>query len=146
MRMLTAISLLLFLALASGCAASDTNEFTLFKHQARRAAYEWRISEARAAATPEWRIGTTNIPVSPDKAWQIALDSFAKRGEGGGDLLRMQILPFNLSGESKTLRKKFYYRIEYVPGAFDSMFVVVLMDGTVLEPQRIPNLPPEEIK
>jgi len=29
---------------------------------------------------------------------------------------------------------------------FDSMLVVVLMDGTVLEPKRMPDLSPEEIK
>jgi hypothetical protein len=141
-------TLWLMLLTATSCfAGGDTNEVTLFKHQARRQAYEWRISKARILATPEWRIGSKKVPVSPDKAWQIAQDWFRKQGRGGaGDFVRMEIRSFDISGTSKDLRGKCFYRIECSPLQFDYMVVVVLMDGTVLQPERIPDLPPEEIK
>jgi hypothetical protein len=147
MRTLVVIPLLLLAAQLSALAAGDTNEFTLFKHQARRAAYEWRISEARILATPEWKIGSKKIPLSPDRAWQIAQEWFRKQGQGGaGDFVRIEIRSFDPGGYSKSLRGKCYYCVESIPRAFDSMLVVVLMDGTVLEPRGIPNLSPEEIK
>jgi len=147
MRTLTTFTLLLVLSQVSAFADGSTNEFTLFKHQARRAAYEWRISEARILATPEWRIGSKKIPVSPDKAWQIAQGWFRKQSRGGpGDFVRMEIHSFDPSGTSKDLRRRCFYRIECRPMQFDSMLVVVLMDGTVLEPKRMPDLSPEEIK
>ncbi len=147
MHEIITISLLLLFAQFSAFAAGDTNEFTLFKHQARRAAYEWRISEARILATPEWKTGRKKIPVSPDRAWQIAQDWFRKKGRGGaGDFVRMEIRSFDQSGTSKNLRGRCFYRIECSPMQFDYMLVVVLMDGTVLEPRRIPDLLPEENK
>jgi hypothetical protein len=147
MRELVSITLLFAVAQLSASAAGDTNEFTLFKHQARRAAYEWRISEARISATPEWKIGSRKIPLSPDRAWQIAQDWFRKQARGGaGDFVRMEIRSFDPGGYSKKLRGKCYYRVECIPAQFDSMLVVILMDGTVLEPRRIPDLPPAEIK
>ena len=145
MREMAVIPMVLLVAQLSAFAAGDTNEFTLFKHQARRTAYEWRISEARIRATPEWKMGSKKIPVSPDRAWQIAQDWFRKQGRGGvGDFVRMEIRSFDPSGASKSLRGRCFYRIECIPMQFDSMLVVVLMDGTVLEPRRIPNLPPQE--
>jgi hypothetical protein len=124
-----------------------TNEITLLKYQSRRAAHEWRISEARILATPEWKMGSKKVPVSPDKAWQIAQDWFKKEGRGGaGDFVSIEIRSFDPGGYSKKLRGKCYYRVECIPAPFDSMLVVILMDGTVLEPLRIPNLPTEEIQ
>jgi len=147
MRELIPLALLLAATQLSASATRDTNEFTLFKHQGRRAAYEWRISEARILATPEWKIGSEKIPLSPDRAWQIAQDWFRKKdGAGAGSFVRMEIRSFDIGGESKKLRGKCYYRVECIRAQFDSMLVVILMDGTVLEPRRIPDLPPEEIK
>jgi hypothetical protein len=147
MRIFVVIPLLLLAAQLSALAVGDTNEFTLFKHQARRAAYEWRISDARILATPEWKIGSKKIPVSPDKAWRIVQDWCRKRGQGGaGDFVRMEIRSFDPSFTRKTWRGRCFYRIEFIPMQFDSMLAVVLMDGTVLEPRRIPDLSPEEIK
>src|SRR5256885_250584 len=113
------IPLLLLVAQLSAFAAGDTNEFTLFKHQARRAAYEWRISEARILATPEWKIDSKKIPVSPDKAWKIAQAWFRKQGRSGaGDFVRMEIRSFDLSGTNKNLRGRCFYRIECSPMQF----------------------------
>ena len=135
-------------------AAGNTNELSLFKHQGRRQAYEWRISEARIAAMPKWDIDRHRIPIAPEKAWQIAKAWLKKRGTSRHDLVKLEIVPFvrdiGLSAERKRLLKDFlnryYYRIECVPAVFDSMVVVVLMDGNVLEPLPIASLPPEEIK
>ena len=146
MRTLTAIVSFLIVATACALAGSDTNEFTLLKHQARRQAYEWRVSEARILATPEWSIDATNAPVAPERAWKIAKDWFKKKDRGEPDLVRMELRPFDLSGETKGLRKRFFYRIECSPMQFDYMIVIVLMDGTVLEPRPIPWLKPEELK
>jgi hypothetical protein len=147
MSQLTAIPFLLLVTQLSALSAGNTNEFTLFKHQARRAAYEWRISEARILATPEWKMGRKKIPVSPDKAWQIAQDWFRKQGRGGaGDFVSMEIRSFDPSGTNTNLRGRYFYRIECSPMQFDYMLVVVLMEGTVLEPKHIPDLPLGEIK
>src|SRR5207249_5416310 len=81
-RTLTAIVSFLIVATACALAGSDTNEFTLLKHQARRQAYEWRVSEARILATPEWSIDATNAPVAPERAWKIAKDWFKKKDRG----------------------------------------------------------------
>jgi hypothetical protein len=135
-------------------AAGNTNELSLFKHQGRRQAYEWRISEARIAATPKWDIDRRRIPIAPEKAWRIATAWFKKQGRARPDLVRLEIVPFvrdiDLSAERKRLLKdlleRYYYRIECVPAVFDSMVVIVLMDGSVLEPLRIPSLSAGEIK
>jgi hypothetical protein len=147
MRNLIAVLFLLLVAQLSAFPAGDTNEFTLFKHQGRRAAYEWRISEARILATPEWKIDSKKIPLSPGKAWRIVQDWHRRQGAAGaGDLVRMEICQFYPSKLGKNVRGRYYYRIEFIPRQFDSMLAVVLMDGTVLEPRGIPHLAPEEIK
>jgi hypothetical protein len=135
-------------------AEGNTNELSLFKHQGRRQAYEWRISEGRIAATPKWDIDRHKIPVAPEKAWQIAKAWFKKQGRSRPDLVRLEIVPFvrdiDLGAERKRVLKdlldRYYYRIECVPAVFDSMVVVVLMDGSVLEPLPIASLPAEEIR
>lgn len=154
MRRFSAVLLVLMLVAGGALGADRTNELTLFKHQGRRQAYEWRISEARVAATPKWNMDRAKVPVAPEKAWRIAKDWFKKQGELEADFVRMEIRPFvinsTLSSESRhrlgDLLDRYYYRIECIPAAFDSMLVVVLMDGTVLEPVRIAHLPLEEIK
>jgi hypothetical protein len=154
MRALVIIVLVGLFVPESAQAAGSTNELSLFKHQGRRQAYEWRISEARIAATPKWNIDRHRIPIAPEKAWQIAKAWFKKQGRSRPDLVRLEIVPFvrdiDLSAEQKRLLKslldRYYYRIECVPAVFDSMVVVVLMDGSMLEPLPIATLPAEEIK
>lgn len=134
--------------------ASSTNEWSLFKHQGRHQAYEWRISEARIASTPRWDIDTAKIPVTPDKAWRIAKDWFKKQNQEHPAFVKMEVRPFvldnELSPETRSRLKdvlgRYYYRIECIPAAFDSMVVVVLMDGSVLEPVPIPDLALEWLK
>jgi hypothetical protein len=71
----------------------------LFKHQGRRQAYEWRISEARIAATPTWRMDAKKAPVAPDKAWRIAKDWFKKQGKSQPDFVMMEIRPFVIDSD-----------------------------------------------
>jgi hypothetical protein len=154
MRALPLLLLVCLLVPVAALGAGTTNELSLLKYQGRRQAYEWRISEARIAATPKWNIDAGKIPVAPDRAWQIAKEWFKKQGKSRPDLLRLEIVPFvrdtDLSADRKRQLKdllgRYYYRVECVPAAFDSMVVAVLMDRSVLEPFPIANLPPEEIK
>jgi len=89
-------------------------------------------------------MGATNIPLSPDKAWQVAKNWFLKHDYGQPEFARMEIRPFALSDSPhKSWRRRFFYRIECIPMQFDSMLVIVLLDGTVLEPKRIPWQPGE---
>lgn len=141
------LSRLVAFGAASG--ASSTNDWSLFKHQGRRKAYEWRISEARIASTPRWNIDGGKIPVAPDKAWRLAKAWLAKQNLVTPDFVRMEVRPFVLDSgftseqrlRLKNVLGRYYYRVECVPAVFDTMVVVVLMDGTVLEPIQIPDLP-----
>ena len=129
--------------------AADTNEFILMKHQGRRQAYEWPITQARILASPEWDAATAKIPLSPDRAWKIARDWFKEQGVSAPDLIAITIRPFVVQGTSfrpTTLEKRFFYRIDCVPAALDSMVVIILLDGTVVEPRRIKDLQTDEIK
>jgi hypothetical protein len=139
-----------FLLIVAAVAAlgADTNEITLFKHQARWHIYEWRISEDRILATPEWRF-EKKIPIPPDKAVKIAKRWLEKRG-GLDSLMEIYIRPFVIktaySDAIRPLERRFYYVIHCRPGGvfFDSMKVVVLMDGSVLEPKEIREIGAEK--
>ena len=133
------------------CFAEDsTNEFLLLKHQSRHQAYEWRVSEARLLATPEWDFDRRKIPIDATEAWRIAKDWLKKHGHDDPELIRIEIrrlaIESTVGKTDKRWLKRFYYRIDCIPAVFDSMAVVVLMDGTVVEPKRISDLPVEEIK
>jgi hypothetical protein len=72
-------------------AGLSTNEFILFKHQSRHQAYEWRLSEARLLATPEWSFDGHKIPLGPDKAWQIARVWLKKHGHDSPELVSITL-------------------------------------------------------
>jgi hypothetical protein len=142
---------LFVLALSFGLrvfAGPSTNEFTLFKQQSRHQAYEWRLSEARLLATPGWDAEHQKIRLGPDKAWQIARVWLKKHGYDSPELvsitLRRLAIESNVGRLDKRWLTRFFYRIECVPAVFDSMLVVVLLDGTVVEPSPIPDLPVQE--
>ena len=140
---------MVFFSLISTFAAGNP-ELVLQKYQGLHQAYEWRIKQERILATPEWNVDSTNIPIAPDKAWQITKDWFLKQGKPRPDFVRIEIRPFVPESENtkldERLKKKFYYQIQCSPthyaegGKFDYMFVFVLMDGTVLEPILIDSL------
>ncbi len=131
-------------------AEPSTNEFSLFKHQSRHEAYEWWISEARLLATPEWRSDREKVPLAPDKAWRIGRAWLKRRGFPSPELnsitLRRLATESSISNADKRWLTRFFYRIDCVPAMFDTMVVVVLMDGTVVEPRLIPSMSPEELR
>jgi hypothetical protein len=124
--------------------AADSPVFILFKRLREHETCEWRISEARALATPEWNIDSSDAPLAPDKAWKIAKDWFARQGKPRPEFVKIEIRPFVPESEStklnEGLKKRFYYLIDcspvhHIEGMnFDYMSVIVLMDATVLEP------------
>lgn len=136
--------------------AEGNAEIILFKYQGLHQAYEWRVSETRMLATPEWNIDMTNIPIGPDKAWQAAKNWFKKQGKDRPDFVRIEIWPVIPESEStkldQKLKKRFYYRVEcspqhHVEGTdFSYMYVLVLMDGSVLDPIPIEPLLTEPLK
>jgi hypothetical protein len=128
------------LLVASICSfAADTNQITLFTLHASGQVEEWRISESRVLATPEWIPGES-IPLSPDKAWEIARDWSLAHGYSKPHLLGMLIQPVSTPITSVIIPSpcRFYYDIT-CSSPEHSRFaqVVVLMDGTVLEPHQV---------
>jgi len=133
----------LFGVLISAPAATETNaEYLIFTHQSRHQAFEWHFYFSRMLATPEWNAEIDKIPLAPDKAWQIAKGWFKTYGCDHPELVSIEIRPFIRESEAghidKRLAKRFYYRIHCVPASLDTMYVYILMDGTVVEPTEKP--------
>jgi hypothetical protein len=95
-------------------------------------------------ATPEWNMGSEKIPLQPDRAWQIARNWFVTNNCANPELIKIEIFPVVRESEAdgtiidKRLARRFYYRVECIPGLLDTMVVYVLMDGSVLEPINEP--------
>ena len=137
MRTLIITSWLVLVAPVLSHAAGDTNEFTLFTSRVDGQKSEWKISESRILATPEWKPGAESIPLSPDKAWQIARGWCLKHGFGESDLASLWIQPIPRTG----VDSRFYYSIRCHNSAHRNFIeVVVLLDGTVLEPRQVSDL------
>lgn len=137
MRILIITSWLVLVAPVLSYAAGDTNEFTLFTSRADGQKSEWKISESRVLATPEWKPGAKSISLSPDKAWQIAREWCLKHDFGESDLASLWIQPFPRTG----VGSRFYYSIRcHNPAHSHFMEVVVLLDGSVLEPHQVSDL------
>ena len=138
MRILIITSWLALVAPVLSYAAGDTNEFTLFTSRADGQKFEWRISESRLLATPAWSPDSQSVPLSPDKAWQIARDWSQAHGYSKPHLLMVMLQPFSAPKTSEGAHGRFYYHIE-CSSPEHSVFarVVVLMDGTVIEPHQV---------
>jgi hypothetical protein len=131
MRTLIITSFLLLVAPACSF-ATDTNQFTLLSSLT----IEWSISESRVLATPKWIPGES-IPLPPDKAWRIARDWFQAHGFSKPRLVTMSIQGIS-SLKTGDIPDRFYYLIWYSsPKPSMDSKVVILMDGTVLEPHQI---------
>jgi len=138
MRTFIITSWLFLVAPLLGYAAGGTNEFKLFTYRANGEKSEWRISTSRVLATPEWKPGTNSIPLSPDRALQIAREWCLKKGFVEPELTSLWIQPFPRTD----VGSRFYYNINIHcrnPARSNSMSVVVLLDGTVLEPRSVPD-------
>lgn len=118
----------------------DTNELTLFTTRSQGQVDEWRISESRLRTTPEWN-PDESIPLPPDKAWQVARGWSLAHGYSEPHLAGIMIQPFNTPGTSQDIRR-YYYNINCTSPEKRTMGrVVVLMDGTVLEPHHLAEAP-----
>ena len=84
--------------------------------------------------------GKEDAPLSLERAIRIACEWIGKREFRSADVSAVgseikNIFIESLHSEEKELRQVFYYRITFETGFFDQAACVVLMDGTVLEPE-----------
>ncbi len=82
---------------------------------------------------PQWKPDEEKPPLSLTKAIQIAAKWIAKRS-GGGDVETILIRPVGLANDQ--FRYIYFYQIKFGVNPIDNyMTCIVLMDGTVLEPE-----------
>src|ERR1035437_6489314 len=93
-------------------AAGDTNEFTLFTWQTEGQISEWRISESRLLATPAWNPDSQSVPLSPDKAWQIARDWSQIHGYKQPHLVKIVLQQIGTPKMSKADEGRYCYSID----------------------------------
>jgi hypothetical protein len=131
MRTLIFTSWLLLVAPVRGFTA-DTNQFTLLSSQTM----QWSIAASRVLATPKWIPGES-IPLPPDKAWRIARAWFQAHGFSQPHLVTMSMQQVS-SLKTGDVPDRFYYLIwcDSPKPSLDAR-VVILMDGTVLEPHQV---------
>jgi hypothetical protein len=96
----------------------------------------WQIPLSRCAKLPEWKPQEGEPPLSPGKATAIA-----SRWIHGGEMESIEIRPVNRS-DSGRYRSVYFYAITFSVAPYGNhKSCVVLMDGTVLEPQPPPRKP-----
>jgi hypothetical protein len=130
MRCISAV-ILLGLSLQGVALGQLSNGVTVLTYSSRRQDFEWRVSERRLRADLKWDPTKREAPLQPGKAFRIAAAWLRKR-QPNPELASIQIE--SLAVRDATLAGHYIYVIEFATGAFDTMAVVVLMDGTVIEP------------
>ena len=109
--------------------------------------YRWNIGVDQLSSTPEW-IETKPIPFPLEKACQLGKDWLNKHGftKYGLDEVRLISYPdvraLAYSHNENKARQRFFYELMYrsedIQNVGDNtMYVYVLMDGTVVEPNAI---------
>ena len=96
----------------------------------------WLLPVSRAEQSPMWKDRRDAPPLSLTNAIQIA-DKWviAKRG-GAGDLEDIYIRAIDMESGWK-YRNIYFYRIRFAVGTYGNHITcIVLMDGTVVEPQH----------
>jgi hypothetical protein len=95
----------------------------------------WRVSESRVQATPDWIPGKP-IPLSPEKAFEIARAWSLSHDYLDPELEAIRIQRFGALKMDEAIHSKFYYQVVcHSSEKATAMTVVILMDGTVLEPK-----------
>jgi hypothetical protein len=124
---------------------SHTNGMTV-SSGTDRGTYQWRLSADRMLATPEWIPEKQAIPLPPDKAARLGGDWLSKNSFFQYTLQSIEVLRYPspyVGDPGPQLRKRFYYRLKYDapehPSVMPSMYVYVLLDGSVLEPTLTPS-------
>jgi len=100
----------------------------------------WNISSNRCASLPEWKPQKGEPPLSLGKAASIASE-WASSKNHGGDIESIEVYPVNRSKSGK-FTSVFFYAITLEVAPYQNhISCVVLMDGTVLEPEPRPQKP-----
>ena len=95
----------------------------------------WWLLKSRLLTLPKWRYQNEEIPLALKDAIAISKKwIIAKEGPGEFDIDTITI--DSLHSDSKDYRYIYYYKIVYSVRAFDRGVCIVLMDGTVLEPDN----------
>ena len=122
------------------------NHGVLFSSGTSRGTYRWQLSAERMLGTPEWTPEEQGIPLPPDKAGRLGQDWLTKNGFAQYSLHSVEVLRYPkpyVGNPGEQLRKRFYYRLTYDSPpegkVMQSMYVYVLLDGTVLEPTLEPS-------
>ena len=100
----------------------------------------WSISSNRCASLPEWKPQKGEPPLSLGKAASIASE-WASSKNHGGDIESIEVYPVNRSKSGKFTSVFFYASTLEVAPYLNHISCVVLMDGTVLEPDPRPQKP-----
>lgn len=136
MRTLIIISLLLVLPVCTVMAQNTNRELTVLTQRNYMGPTNiWRVSESRVLATPDWIPGKT-IPLLPDKAFEIARDWSLSHGYHDPQLDTIRIQRFGSLKNDEAIHSKFYYHVVCSsPDKTPAATVIILMDGTVIEPK-----------
>lgn len=136
--------LLIPLALGLGCHAQERKISIYDEVRRSGVTNEWLLPLQRIKTLPKWIPGKEKAPVSLDQAVQIASKWIGKREFPGDDVSelgrmvnRIRIETFHVGYRApEELDHVFFYIIEFEASRpFDYCSCVVLMDGTVLEPE-----------
>jgi hypothetical protein len=94
----------------------------------------WWLSLSRVEQLPKWLPDKPEPPVSQTKALKIARKWITSQGGWGGDV--EYILLSSVNPDEPSFRSVFYYRIRFgFPPYKNHVTCIILMDGTVLEPE-----------
>jgi hypothetical protein len=93
----------------------------------------WWLSRTQAARLPKWHAADTKPPLSLNKALRSAKKWIDAKG--GGVIEEVVLRPVDPS-DSTPYGHLFYYRISFGVAPYGNhLTCIVLMDGTVLEPE-----------
>lgn len=132
--------MMIFLLLSVRAGCETTNEGLLFSFRARHKDFEWWISEDRLKRTPRWVPGTQEIQLTPGKVFKLATDWFRKNGYAGANILSLTIRLPDL--KNRDFAGTCFYVVEASTGPLDGMACVILLDGSIVEPQEKKNKAP----
>jgi hypothetical protein len=115
------------------CTAGES--VTIWKHSSRQEDYRWVVPLELLKQTPSWNPSENEIPMSPRKAFRVA-KAWIDQKHPGSELLGIYLKSVGPTHER--LKKYFFYCFEFQVGEFDSMAVIVLLNGKVVEPRVDP--------
>jgi hypothetical protein len=125
-----------FLWIACACyGQGGTNLLILSYERKLGLTNEWFVSTNQALSSPRWDPLNAAIPLSPDKAVRIAHRWIETNGDTPGSGMTIRIRPLAMF---PPYASTYVYIITFDVGFDDQMSCVILMDGSVVEPVRLP--------